>query len=131
RWASRRSGYISMANVASARSAGSYGSSYSGGWAFNPWFGMYTFIPMNGILYSPFGYPFWSPYAAFMYAPYYPGYYYGGGYVYSASSFRPTPRAGGSNPYSASGTARSAGGAGWGGLAQGMSPAAFLIVGIN
>ena len=47
RWASRRSGYISMANVASARSAGTYSSSYYGGWTFNPWFGMYTFIPMN------------------------------------------------------------------------------------
>jgi len=121
RWASRRSGYISMANVASARSAGTYGSSYYGGWTLNPWFGMYTFIPMDGIIYSPFGYPFWSPYAAFMYAPYYPGYYYGGGYVYSptntASSFRPTPRGGGSSPYSASGTARSPGGAGWGGVA--------------
>ena len=121
RWASRRSGYLSMANVASARSAGSYGSSYSGGWAFNPYFGMYTFIPMNGITFSPFGYPFWSPYAAFMYAPYYPGYYYGGGYVYSptnsSSGFHPTPRSGGSNLYSASGTARSVGGIGSGGVA--------------
>jgi len=124
RWAARRSGYISMANVASARSAGTYGSSYGtggyggglGGWTFNPWFGMYTFIPMDGILYSPFGYPFWSPYSAFMWAPYYPGYYYGyypttyaaggGGGV---SSFHPVGRFSGSNPYSASGTSRSPG----------------------
>lgn len=114
RWAARRSGYISMANVASARSSGSYGSSYFGGWTFNPYFGMYTFIPMNGIIYSPFGFPFWSPYAAFMYAPYYPGYYYGyygGGYAYTptntASSFHPVSRWNGSNPYSASGQTRS------------------------
>src|ERR1051326_3721199 len=120
RWASRRSGYISMANVASARSAGTYGSSYTGGWTFNPWFGMYTFIPMNGIIYSPFGYPFWSPYAAFMYAPYYPGYYSYGGYGYSppntAGSFHPASRASGSNPYSASGASRAPGGAGWSGV---------------
>ena len=84
RWASRRSGYISMANVAAARSASGYSSGYyNSGWAYNPWFGMYTFIPGAGITYGPFGNPFWSPYASFWYAPYYPGYYggyYGGGY---------------------------------------------------
>ena len=139
RWASRRSGYISMANVAAARSAGTsgfgygYGSAYNG-WAFNPYFGMYTFIPMSGIVYSPFGYPFWSPYAAFMYAPYYYPYYggyggyygggyYGGGYSPStaASSFHPVGRANASNAYSASGTARSAPGGVFGGSRGGGS----------
>lgn len=127
RWAARRSGYISMANVAAARSAdssnygSSYGSNYGGygyggygngygsslynGWAFNPYFGMFTFVPMSGILYSPFGDPFWSPYSAFMYAPgFYPYYGYGyggyggyGGYspVTTASTFNPTGRFGG------------------------------------
>jgi len=129
RWAARRSGYISMANVAAARSADSYnyGSNYSGGgygygyggslyngWAFNPNFGMFTFVPMSGILYSPFGDPFWSPYSAFMYAPgFYPYYGYGyggyGGYGgYSpgttASTFNPPGRGG----YSGSRTSHSA-----------------------
>ncbi len=131
RWAARRSGYISMANVAAARSAdtSNYGSSYAGyggyglgglgygygnslynGWAFNPAFGMFTFVPMSGILYSPFGDPFWSPYSAFMYAPYYyPSYggYYGGyGYtpISTARTFNPTGRFGG---YSGSRVSRS------------------------
>jgi hypothetical protein len=123
RWASRRSGYISMANVAAARSASGYGSSYyNSGWAYNPWFGMYTFIPGAGIAYGPFGNPFWSPYASFWYAPYYSGYYggyYGGYYPYYsggsgggggsvASSFHPGARGSSSSPYSNSGTARSA-----------------------
>ena len=122
RWASRRSGYISMANVAAARSAGTsgYASSYYGGWTFNPYFGMYTFIPMNGIIYSPFGDPFWSPYAAFMYAPYWGGYYpyfgYGYGYGYggyggygSGNAVRAAARWNGSStPYSSSRVARSA-----------------------
>ena len=122
RWAARRSGYISMANVASARSAGTYGSSF-GGWTFNPWFGMYTFIPMNGILYSPFGYPFWSPYAAYMWAPYYSGYYYGGYYGYTptttANSFHPVGRWNSSNPYSGSRTARAPGFASGGAISRG------------
>ncbi len=132
RWAARRSGYISMANVASARSAGSsgsgnfYGSGFGYGsglgygsgfglspysnWVFNPLFGMYTFIPMDGVLFSPFGNPFWSPYGAYMYAPYWSGY---GGYPYayapggsSASTFHPVSR--GATSYSASGRIHSA-----------------------
>jgi hypothetical protein len=95
RWSKRRSNDLAVANVSAARSAytsdygsyGSYGSLYPGygGWSFNPWFGMFTFVPYSGILYSPFGYSFWSPYSAYYYAPQY--YYYGGGGV--ASSVRP------------------------------------------
>ena len=137
RWAQRRSGYLSMANVAAARSAGSYGYSGltgGGGWVFNPWFGMYTFVPYGmGLMYSPFGFPFWSPYAAFMYAPYwggyygyypyYGGYYGGGGGGTSAVAFHPTPRGtSASRPYSASGAARGpAGGFGRGGFGRGNS----------
>jgi hypothetical protein len=136
RWAARRSGYISMANVAAARSAGTsnYGSYYNG-WAFNPYFGMFTFVPMSGIIYSPFGDPFWSPYAAFMYAPYYYPYggyyggYYGGGGVSTpttaANSFHPTGRAG-SNPYSGSRVAHTSpigAGGGFGGRGGGFSAA--------
>ena len=83
RWSKRRSNDLSVANVSAARSAyssdyGSYGDFYSGygGWAFNPWFGMFTFVPYSGILYSPFGYSFWSPYNAYYYAP---AYFYNGG----------------------------------------------------
>jgi hypothetical protein len=77
RWASRRSEYLAQANVSSARTAsnmGYSGSGYSSGygygsglmgmgsWAYNPWYGMFTYMPYgNNMYYSPFGYPFYSP----------------------------------------------------------------------
>jgi hypothetical protein len=108
RWASRRAEYISAANVSSARTAGSssgsglvssnyggpcanygglypnYGSLYSGcgygTWAFNPYFGMYTYVPGFGYGYSPFGWDYFSPYTVgYAYPPYlYGGTTYGG-----------------------------------------------------
>ena len=90
RWSARRSGYLATANVSAARSMNqndsmwsSYAGGYGGGWAFNPAFGMYTFVPMGGIAYSPFGFNYWSPYTVGSYYPYYGGYGgYGGGYYY-------------------------------------------------
>src|SRR5581483_781685 len=32
------------------------------GWIWNPWYGVYTYVPCNGIMYSPYGYRYWSPY---------------------------------------------------------------------
>jgi len=85
RWADRRAGYVSQANVssASALNGGSYGYGYGygygafgpgyglgygglgtgmlGGWQFNPLFGMYSWVPIAGMGYSPFGYGLFSP----------------------------------------------------------------------
>ncbi|MGA2183996.1 MAG: hypothetical protein ABSH47_13285 [Bryobacteraceae bacterium] len=80
-WSSRRSGYLALANVSAARSMSSGYNGYGyagGGWAWNPWFGMFTWVPMSGMGFSPFGYGFYSPYGAAYYNPYYYG--YGGGY---------------------------------------------------
>ena len=42
---------------------GTGGSMFNGGWYFNPYFGMYSFVPcMGGAMYSPYGYRFWNPY---------------------------------------------------------------------
>ncbi|MGI8743004.1 MAG: FecR domain-containing protein [Bryobacteraceae bacterium] len=84
RWSFRRSGYVAMANVSAAKSFRDNGPGYGGfsllgggwggGWAFNPWYGMYTFVPGNGFAYSPFGYSYWSPFTVnrfYAYAPYY------------------------------------------------------------
>jgi hypothetical protein len=79
RWASRRSEALAQANVSSARTASSqgyvgsgygnggygYGNGMMGGtgmWAYNPWYGMFTYLPYgNGMYYSPFfGYPYYS-----------------------------------------------------------------------
>jgi hypothetical protein len=79
RWAAQRDSFVSMASVASARTIRDSGMSYtSSGWYFNPWYGMFTYVPMNGAFYSPFGFGFWSP-GQVMYAAYpvYP-YSYGG-----------------------------------------------------
>lgn len=83
-WSSRRSGYLALANLSAARSMSQgYGYGYAGGaWAWNPWLGMFTMMPASGMLWSPFGYGFYSPYSVYGgYWPYY-GYnngYYGGG----------------------------------------------------
>lgn len=64
RWASERAEYVAMANVSAAKSLRDNGSSWGGlggGWMWNPWFGMFTFVPYAGTYYSPFGYSFYSP----------------------------------------------------------------------
>jgi len=64
RWASRRSGYISMANVAAARRVHDSGSSFtSSSWVYNPLFGMFTYLPLSGSYRNPFGYSYYSPYS--------------------------------------------------------------------
>jgi hypothetical protein len=107
RWSDRRASYVAQANVASATSAnagsgsggyGNYGNyggfgfgglgyglgsgygPFLGGWAFNPMFGMYTYMPYSGFGYSPFGYTYYSP-TTVVYAPTLggSGYAYGGG----------------------------------------------------
>jgi hypothetical protein len=60
RWSNRRAGYLAMANVSAARTARSR-AWQSSGWLYNPYFGMYTFIPVTGRIYSPFGYYYYSP----------------------------------------------------------------------
>ena len=61
RWSSRRASYITAANASAARTAerSSYGSGFFGRsssqWAYNPLFGMFTFMPRSGFYMSPFG----------------------------------------------------------------------------
>jgi hypothetical protein len=85
RWAQRRAGYVATANVSSAREAYSNGeSTSSNGWSFNPWYGMYTYLPGNRMFMSPFGFYYFSPDMAYndMFWP-----YLGGGYgFYGAGS---------------------------------------------
>ena len=68
-WSSLRSSYLAEANVDAARvyvTNGYYGPGWVGaGWYWAPGFGGYTFIPGNGILYSPFGFGFYSPLVVF------------------------------------------------------------------
>jgi hypothetical protein len=80
RWSSLRSAYLAEASVDQARTYivnGFYGSGWWGaGWYWNPWFGAYTFIPADGVLYSPFGWGFYSPFWAYRVPLYYSGHFY-------------------------------------------------------
>jgi hypothetical protein len=61
RWSSLRSSYLAEANVDRAQDfqAGYW---YGAGWDWDPYFDAYTFIPGDGIFYSPFGWGFYSPF---------------------------------------------------------------------
>jgi hypothetical protein len=81
RWSSLRSSYVAEANIDAAPryesgGLGWYGTGWVGsGWYWDPWFDTYTFIPGDGIFYSPFGWGFYSPAFAFR-APFYGGHFY-------------------------------------------------------
>jgi len=77
RWSRRRGHDLAMANVYAANSLRTSGATWlSSGWVWNPYFGMFTFVPYGGAFSSPYGYRFWSPLA--VYRIYQPRVYYGG-----------------------------------------------------
>ena len=109
-WCARRDEYIAEANIYAAKSARDsgygYGSGYGNGygtgtayaypgfgypgygyagygygnWMYNPYFGMFTYMPFSGMFYSPFGYSYFSPgMVGYLYMPGSP-YYFTGGY---------------------------------------------------
>ena len=103
RWAQRRAGYVATANISGARDIFANGQNWSANnWAFNPWYGMYTYVPYRRMSMSPFGFNYFTPDMAFngMFwdflgggygfygngfgygygSPYYNGYGYGNGY---------------------------------------------------
>ncbi len=91
RWARRRTEYVAMANLSAARSSYRSGITGSSGWVWNPWFGMFTYVPVNGFLDSYWGYRFWSPYyVANYYVPNY-GYSHSGSHVTSSSGYTGVP----------------------------------------
>ena len=61
RWSSLRSSYLAEANVDRAQD-NQVGNSYAAGWDWDPYYATYTFIPGDGIFYSPFGWGFYSPF---------------------------------------------------------------------
>ena len=120
RWANRRAGYLAMANIPAARALRDSDALWTtSGWMWNPYFGMYTFIPRNGMLYSPFGYAFYSP--RVVYAVYQPrdpvpsGAFGGGGMGGGGPVYNP-------NLGYSTGSSRSYGG--YQGAAAGPAPAA-------
>jgi hypothetical protein len=113
RWSYRRAEYVAMANVSAAKSlhdSGGYYGGYAGGlynagygsypcmnarlglWAFNPYFGMYTYIPCSGRYNSPYGFLFWSPLTV--------GRVYAPRPVYTAPTYNPSSGYGAGQGYS-------------------------------
>src|SRR5271168_3456838 len=77
RWSSLRSSYVAEANVDAARMYVNGSGWYGPGWYWDPSFTAYTWIPGDGIFWSPFGWGFYSPWLV-GYAPFY-GFGYGRG----------------------------------------------------
>jgi FecR protein len=79
-WSNLRSEYEAEASMQSARNIFVGGGAYwdGPGWYWNPYWAMYGFIPGDGIWYSPFGWPFYSPWVAYRYGF---GYGYGRGFA--------------------------------------------------
>jgi hypothetical protein len=79
-WSNLRSEYEAQASAESAQNifVGGGPGWYGAGWYWNPYFDMYGFLPGDGMLYSPFGWPFYSPAFAYYYAP---GYFGRGGFA--------------------------------------------------
>src|SRR6266478_4195236 len=111
RWSERRAEYVSLANVSAAKYVSNSGTSWNrSGWYFNPYFGMFTYIPMNGMFNSPYGYSYFSPWSVYrVYQS--PGNYTGGnsGYIGGARTapVTTTPTASVPSPVASGGNAHS------------------------
>jgi hypothetical protein len=97
RWARRRGELLAMANPSSAKQVHDYGcrtvsfantnnvgtnpcANPCGGWRWNPWYGLVTYIPCSAGINSPYGYRYYSPYNVMRvyYTPPAPSYNRGG-----------------------------------------------------
>jgi hypothetical protein len=137
RWTRRRAEYMSLASISAAKSARNLDGGWnSSAWLWNPYYGMFTFIPARGIYTSPFGFQYWSPFAVTrIYRPrpvfWNPAYangprwngntgyrtmpQAGGGYSGAAAGARPAPSAPSTSAAGAGAASVSRGGHGGGG----------------
>jgi hypothetical protein len=76
RWSNVRADYMAEANAAEARVVYAGAPFWGAGWYWNPYFYSWAWLPGDGLFYSPFGYPFFSP----AYVAYAPWPHYFGGY---------------------------------------------------
>ena len=66
RWAGRRSGYIALANASASRRVYDENIPWQvGGWYFNPFFGMFTYIPQRGRYTNAWNHYYRSPAPAY------------------------------------------------------------------
>jgi hypothetical protein len=80
-WSSLRSQYLAEANINLASQYAGYGG-VAPGWYWNAGFWGYTWLPGDGLLWSPFGWGFYSPRYIYYGGPvFYGGHGFGRGYV--------------------------------------------------
>lgn len=116
-WSKDRSSTVAMASVRAAQSLRDARLSWkANGWLFNSSLDTFTFVPRTGIVYSPFGWGFWSP----AMAPYYGSYVASQAPVYSGGGSRSN---GGGIGQTASSGASAGGVSGGGGSFGGRSGA--------
>jgi hypothetical protein len=60
-WSEARSRDESQANVSVAENVAAHGGWYGPGWYWDPYWSFYAYLPGDGLLYSPFGWGFYSP----------------------------------------------------------------------
>lgn len=61
-WNQRRSQYVAMANISAAKYAQtSFAGVRGNSWGWNPFYGMYTYIPLRGSVCNVYGYCYYSP----------------------------------------------------------------------
>jgi hypothetical protein len=124
-WARRRAEAMAVANVSAAKYVNdNYGKLNQSSWGFNPYFGIYTYIPMSGMMCNPYYYDscYYSPMTVYprFYSPnvYYPsgfgqtggvnpGYSTMGGTSPGVSSAVSAARPAGSSPASSAGSTAS------------------------
>lgn len=120
RFSDLRSQYLAEANVDVARQYYAGGSGwYGAGWYWDPSFWSYTWLPGDGMFYSPFGWGYYSPWLV-GYAPYY-GYYGGfGHYARYGRAFAAAPPSGRFNAGRPFGAAPRVGGRSFGAVGGGF-----------
>jgi len=79
-WSKTRSEAEAQSNVRLASNIATYGGWYGPGWYWDPLWANYAFLPGAGLLYSPFGWGFYSPGFIGYYGGFYGRGFYGRGY---------------------------------------------------
>jgi hypothetical protein len=85
-WSKLRADYLGQANLAMAREYAGNAAFYPG-WAWDPALYSYTWLPGDGLFFSPFGYGFYSPWYLAGGGFIYPGYGYVGGFYRGGYGF--------------------------------------------
>lgn len=79
-WSQLRADYLGQANLNMAEEYA--GADFAPGWMWDPWAYEYTWMPYDGLFWSPFGFGFYSPWYLYGGGYIYPGFGYGGGFYH-------------------------------------------------